>query len=224
MASSKAIVYYSHNEGDPALLKLCRKQLLESAGDIPVIAVTHTAITDFERLYVTGKLPHCLLSIFLQIRIGVEATDAETIFLAEHDVLYPPGYFDVEPRTPYFMCYQTNFYSIDKEGYYPYKATTLLSQLVCKREYLLNALKEKIQAICAPKHFVGAEFRPPQSNIIGYANPLPSLDIRHSHNFSGMKKTAEYCQCIDHWGDYEAMAVKLGLKKPELKEFNNVNS
>ncbi len=211
MAASKAVIYYSHNQGDKMLFQYCFRQLLVSSGEIPIIAVTHSSISGAFKNIVTGDLPYNLSSILYQMKLGLEATDADVVFLAEHDVLYPPGYFDVEPRLETVVCYQTYIYSINKQYCWRHPPQKILSQVVCWRKWLLQCVNRNLHALKQPGHCVAAEFKPPHFDVIGFANSLPSVDIRHGHNFTKMACDGEYCYDIPYWGDHKSIAKQLGL-------------
>jgi hypothetical protein len=89
------IVYYTSNREKPEFEDKIKSKLLELAGDIPIISVSHKPIDLGKNICVGEQFP-CDANLYRQILIGAKAAITEFIINAEADFLYPPEYFNFE--------------------------------------------------------------------------------------------------------------------------------
>lgn len=85
--ASKGIVYYTDNRLDPLIAQACQRQLDAAAGGRQIVSVSLQPLAWAENIVL--PLERGYLTMFRQILAGIEASRADVIFLAEHDVLYP---------------------------------------------------------------------------------------------------------------------------------------
>jgi hypothetical protein len=152
--ASKAIIFYTDSCLREPLASRVREILSASAGDIPIISVSQQPL-DFGKNICVGDIGRSHLSLYRQIVAGLDATDAEIVFMAEHDVLYHPDHFRFEPAisgTFYYnlSCWFANWKPETKEkGLYsgPWGIRHATSQLVCHKEPLKENLQQRIAAL-----------------------------------------------------------------------------
>jgi len=143
----KAIIYYTDNRLDADIMSTCQKQLRKAAGDVPIVAVSlkeldfgdERIVVDAERGYVT---------MFRQILAGLEATDADVVFFAEHDVLYHPSHFEFMPAKTDRYYYNQNVWKVRlDDGHALYYYVNQTSGLCAYRELLLNHYRERVKRV-----------------------------------------------------------------------------
>jgi hypothetical protein len=81
--------------------------------------------------------------------IGLENTDTQYVVMAEHDILYSHEHLSWTPPCDDTFYYNFNHWIVRYEdGMYSYwKNRYALSQLVCNRELLMRATKERLDCI-----------------------------------------------------------------------------
>lgn len=218
---SKAILYYSHNTIDgTGVNKACRTNLLDS--EIPIISVTQKPI-DLGKNIVVDLQPMAI-NIFRQIIEGLRNTDAEFIYLAEHDCLYPPSHFSL---TSTQIAYNANIYRLTPYGFVTIPENKFfLSMCMGPRYQLLNAFLKKLKY--AEEHGVkldtgeGLTFFEPgrgtddagrKLKVALLKSEIPSIDVRHRKNSSGRGyfKRQPTIQHLDFWGNALDLRKKLGV-------------
>jgi hypothetical protein len=211
---TKGIVYYTDNELDPKIMKLCQDNLMKlESSNLPIISVSLKPI-EFGTNY-TLPLERGLLTMAKQILKGLEESTSDVIFLCEHDVLYHPSHFDFTPINRNLYYYNTNSWMYRWEDghalFYEHKS---LSGLCGYRETLLKHFRERIKRIEAlikeagdtnavkatsgnmiplreAIHRLGFEpgshNRPERiDNLLSetYKSEHPNIDIRHNRNWT----------------------------------------
>jgi hypothetical protein len=152
--ASKAVIAYTDNSLPDPFGARCRELLLRAIGDIELICVSQKPLA-FGRNLVIGDIGRSHLSLYRQMLMGLEATDAEVVYLAEHDCIYTPEHFAWEPPWQdvfyYNMtCWFVNWKPETKErGLYssPWGIRKATSQLVSNRELLAGNIRERISML-----------------------------------------------------------------------------
>jgi hypothetical protein len=201
-APSKAIVYYTNNLLRPDVFQAVQSRLAKCRNGHDLVSVS-LAPLDFGRNIVMPG-PSGRLSYFQQILAGLEATDADIVFLCEHDVLYDPSYFTFMPPRDDTFYYQTNVWRVDAETgkaiTYDYVA---VSQLCAYRALLLDHYRRMVVHVAAHGYdkMVGYEpgntphKRPGITNApVGYwRNGRANIDIRHDGTLTASRwSTSEF--------------------------------
>lgn len=93
---TKAVLYYTSNRERPEVESAVQRVILRNCGGIPIVSVSQRAI-GFGLNFTVGDRGVSQTNILRQIDLGLQATTADVIYLAEADVLYPPAYFRFEP-------------------------------------------------------------------------------------------------------------------------------
>lgn len=187
----KAIVYYTNNKCAEEISRAVQSQLLRSGLDI--ISVSQKPMNFGQNIVVNFE--SSILNMFKQQLIGLEATDADIIYFAEHDVLYHPSHFNFIPPEHNIYYFNTNVWSIDSDNgralYYDDKKMT--SGTVAHRNILIEHYKYKIEWVEREGFF--------KQNIMGFEpgtgrgrtddykykrfkSAFPNIDIKGEHNIS----------------------------------------
>ena len=194
----KNIIYITDNSADPHLLEVCRQNLRRCVDEDSIISVSHLPI-DFGKNVVIDGLDREPYSIFVQILTGIKMSNADVIFIAEHDVLYHPSHFDFIPTKKNRIFYNTNRWAVDPVETSPtyglavfyYTNTTsflcghkdFLMALFSKGVEILEKNKWRIRDGCIPPkdmpHNERRKFR-----FIRWMAEYPSLDIRHKNTYT----------------------------------------
>lgn len=200
------IVYYTDNRLDSTIMNFCQKQLIESANNKYIVSVSlkpmnfgDNIVADLERGYLT---------MFKQILAGLEAIDADIVFFAEHDILYPPEYFEFVPSDQTKIYYNLNCWHLRfSDGHALYYTAKRLSQLCAYRDILIEHYRQRIlnteKALRENKdahefnRFIRLQgFEPGthnrkervdnlQSEI--WVSKYPTVDIKHGHNLTSAR-------------------------------------
>ena len=184
----KEIIYYTDNTLSELLNTKVREQLLKSG--ISIISVSLSPIEFGRNIVVEGKRGY--LSMFRQILMGLESSDADVVFFCEHDVLYHPSHFDFTPERNDIYYYNSNFwkYKPATGQVVGYKAK-LLSQLCAHREILITHYRKRVKMLeegsklkSEPGTRDGIKDHPTMFWKSKYCN----IDIRHGGNLTGIKR------------------------------------
>ena len=90
----KGIVWYTGNRVDPLLTMAVQNQLRRSG--LPIVSVSLQPIP-FGDQNVVLSLEYGIPTMFKQILAGIEASDADVIFLCEDDMIYHQSHFEFTP-------------------------------------------------------------------------------------------------------------------------------
>lgn len=191
-ATSAQVIYYTDNRLDPTLMQAAQTQLLKACGSCEVISVSLKPL-DFGRNIVIDA-ERGPLTMFGQILAGLEASTAEVIFFAEHDVLYHPSHFQFSPKRKDVFYYDGNFWQVDaKSGHALTRVWRATSGLCAYRSLLLEHYRKRVKMVEANGYSVkmgyepGSHNRPERVDDYGceiWMAEFPSLDIRHDKNLT----------------------------------------
>jgi hypothetical protein len=213
----KAIIYYTDNNLQWPLALKCRKVLLQNSNGIPIISVSQKPVVHpagFGKNICMGRLGRSYINIYLQILAGLESTDADIVYLCEHDVLYTKEHFELVPSGGDFFYYNTNHWFLDwsdkskRKGMYfpPSKSRFALSQLVSNRQPLIDNLKERVEALKSGldiRRKIAGTFEP---GVIDWA-----CFVDDKGNVRGLKYVCEYEQtCMTFKTDLPNIDIRNG--------------
>ena len=94
---NKTIIYYTANREDPVFEQKIIDDMLSKKGDIPVISVSQKPM-DLGQNVCIGDVGFSYLNERKQILMAAKLVKTEYIITAESDFLYPPEYFNFEPK------------------------------------------------------------------------------------------------------------------------------
>lgn len=185
----RAIIYYTDNELPNKIASACRRQL-NKAG-LPIICVSRKPVNDFGKNIVI-KEPRGYLTMHKQIIAGLEATDADIVYLCEHDVLYHPSHFDFIPEKNDQIYYNNNVWKVNiQTGNAVSYDCRWTSQLCADRNFLLKLYKKRLEAkraISDINHSPGTKGRMDACPTPLWESAFPNVDIRHGKNLSGIDR------------------------------------
>ena len=191
---TKGVVYYSDCRGDGLILQAARSQLARATNGHRITSVTLAPVDFGDIRVVMTRLERGHLTMFQQILAGLELSDADIIFLAEHDVLYDSSHFDFTPPSDELVYYNENVWKVDQEtGRALHYACRQTSGLCAYRSVLLEHYRKRVELV--KEHGFsrkmgfepGTHGRPERVDLLhseAWMSPKPNIDIRHKHNLT----------------------------------------
>ena len=185
------VVYFSHGVGDARVLEACRGRLLSSLNGHALVTSTQQPMAVGKNVVVEGTpSPH--LSYFRQILAGLEACDADYVFLAEHDCIYPPEHFAFIPPRDDRFYYNMNVWRVDSAtGRAVTHDMMSVSGLCANRGLLLDHYRKMLARVEAKGYYYKWGHEPgifpgridPVSTVpaVGWRSAKPYVDIRHGN-------------------------------------------
>jgi hypothetical protein len=141
-------------------------------------------------------------NLYRQILAGIELASGRTILLAEHDVLYPPGYHTTMAKAAAGrICFNTNVWRLSAKGYFrASRPHRLLSNCAGPRDTVERAISAKVTEV----QRLGTPQRAEPDEGCEVSTTLPTVDVRHGQNFTGNRKPADgtYVKTIEYWASY----------------------
>jgi hypothetical protein len=193
MIMTKGLLYYTDNQCDEKILRVVQENLKEVCNNYKIVSVSLKPINFGENIVM--NLERGYITMFRQILTGLETIDADVVFFAEHDVLYPACHFDFVPPRDDVYYYNENWWMVRaSDG----KAVTWkalrVGGLCAYRSLLLQHYRERIRRIDAKgRFFRRMGFEP---GLTKYARGVdnyptetwrsehPYIDIRHDNNIT----------------------------------------
>lgn len=189
---SKGIVYYTDNRLDEKIMIAAQRQLEKAAGGWEIVSVSLRPL-EFGRNLVLD-LQRSFLTMFRQILAGLEASTADVIFFAEHDVLYHPSHFEFIPPRKDMFYYNENCWKVDAEtGRALFYYAQQTSGLCAYRELLLEHYRKRVKLVENNGFTRRMGFEPGTHNRAervddykaeSWMSEYPNIDIRHSKNLT----------------------------------------
>lgn len=140
----KGIVYYTDNRLDPLIMRTCQHQLSKSTNGHHIVSVSLSKIDFGENIVLPRQRGY--LTMFEQILAGIERCNAEIVFFAEHDVLYPPSHFEFVPPDPSKFYYNMNVWKVDFATGHALRYDCKQTMALCGyREVLLKHYAERVR-------------------------------------------------------------------------------
>ena len=148
-----SVVYYSNGHVPWALRQYCLNVLAQSVavsgGEI--IGVTWGPLDGSVPVARNIIWPHRVSThrnMYEQILVGISAARSDLIALAEHDVLYPIGYYDcLIAAAAAGLCYNTNLRILNSKGFFHPPGYHFLSNCGGRRDLLAERIEAKIEEI-----------------------------------------------------------------------------
>jgi hypothetical protein len=188
--TKKAIVYYTDNRLDPTIMQACQAQLKKA--DLPIISVSLEPMEFGQNIVVDATRGPA--TMFKQILRGLEACTAETVFLAEHDILYHPSHFDFDPPKADVFYYNQHVWKVDAEsGRALHHLSNHTSQLCASRALLLKHYRKRVEMVDKNGYTrrmgfePGTHRRPERVDDYGcdtWMSEVANIDIRHKDNLT----------------------------------------
>jgi len=188
----KGLVYYTDNQCEERVANAVRRRLAALANGHPIVSVSLYPI-EFGRNIVIQE-ERGILTMFRQILAGLEAIEADIIFLVEHDILYHPSHFEFVPPRKDCFYYNLNAWKVcARTGRALHYITKQTSQLCACRELLLEHYRKRVARVEREGFTRRMGFEPgthkfPRGvdNISSgtWRSKQPNIDIRHANNLT----------------------------------------
>lgn len=182
---SRDIIFYTDNKLNLKIAHAVQKRLKDTG--LPIVSAS---LKPMDKM---GKNIHLPLergmeTYFKQIIAALEASDADIVYMCEHDVLYHPSHFTFIPPTKDKFYYNQNFWKVREDGFAVHWDANQVSGLVSYRELLLDWYKKKWEKI--QKDGFDRSYEPGGRNselIIAWKSEYPNIDIRHEGTLTRSK-------------------------------------
>lgn len=215
----KGVVYYTDNKLEERISVTVRKQLLNI--ELPIVSVSLMPI-DFGNNIVFDDMQRGYLTMFKQILAGLEASEADVVFFAEHDVIYSKSHFEFIPSDPNMIYYNLNIWQLrSTDGHAVYYDAKRTSQLCAYRNVLIEHYRERVRRVEKDGFSRKIGFEPGSHNRKERIDDLksdtwvsehPNIDIKHGKNLTSARwstdkfRSQKNCQNwkdggeIPYWG------------------------
>lgn len=202
--TTKAVIYYTDSRLKEPLFSKCQEYLLKATKlqNIDIVSVSLKPL-DFGS-NITLDLEAGYLTMAKQILEGLKATTADVIYFAEHDVMYHPSHFNLEPKERGMIYYNTHVWKIRGDCHALFcDNTRQLSGLIAYRDVLITHFTKRV---CKIEEFLhsnpsgdfnryvrkmgfepgthGRDERVDDLKCKSLFSEFPNLDIRHKQNLT----------------------------------------
>lgn len=179
------IIYYTCNTHLPEIDDVCREYL--SKINLPIITVSLNKSINFGDKQIVVKGERSPLMMHKQIVIGLEASSAEYVFLAESDVLYHPSHFDFIPKRDDVYYFNVNVWKMRWTDGFCVRTdnSQQVSGMVASRKLLLDNYSARVVEI--EKNGFDRHYEPRNKPRINYQSLYPNICIRHNKNLTMSK-------------------------------------
>lgn len=211
----KTIIYYTSNRENPEMEQKIIDDMLSKSGDMPIISISQKPM-DLGQNVCIGDVGHSYLNERKQILMAAKLAKTEYVIVAESDFLYPPEYFNFEPKGENIYRY-ANIWIMWLTGRYKdfcHKRSISDGAQIVKREFLVDLL-EKYLAPYPNWHKKNDRERDPRHSpyhhvphsLIRGKNPCVSIKTQFGLTFLTAvdDKTSK---SLPYWGDVDALRAK----------------
>jgi len=198
---SKGVVYYTDCRGDETILGAVRRQLRSAVNGHRIVSASLGPVEFGDINIWFASLERGYLTMFRQILGGLEMSDADVVFLCEHDVLYPPEHFDFTPPKRDVIYYNENVWKVDSAtGRAIHYLVRQTSGLCAYRETLLAHYKRRVELVRERGFSRRMGFEPgthgrrervDDLKSEAWMSERPLVDIRHGLNLTPSRWSPE---------------------------------
>jgi hypothetical protein len=151
---ANSIIFLTDNSLDECIATVCQRVLVREAGDIPIVSVSQKPMTLGNNICM-GELGRSWLSLYKQLRAGLDAVETENVVIAEHDCLYTHSHLRWQPPRDDTFYYNSNHWLVEwsdrhegMRGMYSYWPKRMAqSQLVCPVELFKQSNQEILELL-----------------------------------------------------------------------------
>ena len=188
------ILYYSDCRLDHRIATTVRRQIARCAKGRPVVSVTLKPVAFGKNIVL--PLERGQMTMFRQIRAGLEAIQTDIVFFCEHDVAYHPSHFEFVPPRDDVFYYNINVWRLRFLDGHAVRTDVCqqTSGLCARRSLLIQHYKKRIDALEVAGGYERHNGFEPGTNRwarqldgIGAASwsaAFPNIDIRHHQNLT----------------------------------------
>lgn len=205
-------IFYTNNTVPPKYLDRVLRQLEKAASDVDIITCPWHPIegSPFPELPWFYHVSHHLtmtLQILNLLYKAEELGDYKYVFFLEHDVLYPEGYFEIEPFSE-DVLETTNYIGLCEEGFQPvHPSFQPLHQLAMRLPVAIEHFTSCIRASLGDPNF---SLEPQGRTWAKRESAAPAVHINHGRHFTSyssffskdeVEKTHPYWGSAASWWD-----------------------
>lgn len=191
----KGLVYYTDNRCEERVMRLARRQIKVACPDWPLVSVSQFPINFGDNIVM--PLPRGPLTMFQQILFGLQAIDADVVFLVEHDMFYHPSHFEFTPPRRDTFYYNEHTYKVDaKTGQAVFFYTKQTSGVCAYRDLLLEHYEKRVERVQKEGFTRRMGFEPGTHKYPRgiddyrserYMSAVPNVDVRHASNLTASR-------------------------------------
>lgn len=187
---TRGILYFTDNELPLKYARPVQKIIRDIAKETnyTLVSSTRKPMSNMGKNVVTNE-PKGYLTMFKQILKGLEAMEADIVFMAEHDVLYPKEHFAFLPLNPNKFYYDTNWYKVHvDDGLVVRWTADQVSGLCAYRDLLIQHYKERIASY--DEENFDRKFEPGSGvQSEQWSAEKPHVDLRTGRNLTYNKRS-----------------------------------
>jgi glycosyltransferase involved in cell wall biosynthesis len=178
---SKGMIFYTDNRLPLKLAQKVQSRLrdISKSKNIPIVSAS---LKPMDKM---GKNIHIarergIETYFTQIVAALEASDADIVYFAEHDVIYHPSHFDFTPPDRTKFYYDQNWWKLRlTDGFAVHWDADQCSGLVCYRDIALEWYRNKLASF--KKDTFDRKYEPASGEgSVAFKSAVPMIDIRHA--------------------------------------------
>ena len=219
---TKGILYFTDNELPLKYARPVQRIIRDIANSkkMELVSSTRKPMSDMGKNVVTN-LPRGYECYFKQILAGLEAMTSDIVFMAEHDVLYPPEHFDFTPAEKDRAYYDINWWKVHLDDLYTVRwDAEQVSGLCAYREMLLAYYRERVATYDADNF--DRKFEP----YSGHASErwqasVPHIDLRTGRNLTYDKRSLEHFRNKDTARNFQVIDIK-DIPGWKLEQFSDI--
>lgn len=205
---SKGVLYFTDNELPVKFARKVQKRtrdIAESKG-MQLVSSTRKPMDNMGKNVVT-RMEKGYLCMFTQILRGLEELDTDVVFMAEHDVLYPPEHFDFTPARKDTFYYDVNWYKVHEDGHVVSWEADQVSGLCAYRDILIEYYKYRIETF--DKDNFDRKFEPGSGiNSEQWKASVPYVDIRTGRNLTYDKRDLSHFRNKDTAVNFRSLSIE----------------
>ena len=181
----RAIIYYTCNTHAPEIDELCREQL--GCVNLPIVSVSLNKDLDFGDIRLRTDGTRSPLNLHKQALMGLRASKANWVYLAESDVLYHPSHFDFEQTEKDVFYYNTNVWKLRWHDGHCVWTDDLhqLSGMSGSRQLFIEFFSKRVKEI--EEEGFNRHYEPRGYKTEDYKSEYPNICIRHNANITASK-------------------------------------
>lgn len=199
VSKQRAAIMATDLSAPASIMNLCQKTIKECI-DFP--------------LYISyiGNRKRSIKTMYEQLLECLGQTEAEFIYVTEHDVLYTKEHFSFIPIKNDVLYYPKWTWRISERGLYK-SQSKLLSGLVCSKRLLRQLITTRLEEIDKGKKFKHSELT---GTIERFPVQYGNIDVRHEACYTGgtgneqqREKKATFKTTIPYWGTVDDLLKEL---------------
>ena len=186
----KGIIFYTDNQLRIKIAHRVQKQLemISKEKGLPIVSSSLKKMGFGDKNIHFPSLKRGYFAMFKQILGALENSDAEIVFLCEHDVLYHPSHFDFTPPKKNIYYYNHNWWRLRvSDGFSVHWNANQVSGLCAYRSFLLDFYRKRVAEVEKNGYSNKMGFEPGGRNTDmtqAWKSEFPNIDIKHGHNLS----------------------------------------